>query len=92
MATKYSMKVQDTDTRNWTPVALFSDLIPLDILADMGHIMWSEIDGVDDIAIVDMDTNEVVWCYSNDAQPDEPAWIDDDCGFDPYLGCYTDDV
>lgn len=22
---------------------------------------------------------------------DEPADIDDDCGFDPYLGCYTDD-
>ena len=22
---------------------------------------------------------------------DEPADIDDDCGFDPYLGCYTND-
>lgn len=22
---------------------------------------------------------------------DEPADIDDDCGFDPYEGCYTDD-
>lgn len=22
---------------------------------------------------------------------DEPADIDDDCGFDPYLGCFTDD-
>ena len=21
----------------------------------------------------------------------EPADVDDDCGFDPYLGCYTDD-
>lgn len=21
----------------------------------------------------------------------EPADIDDDCGFDPYMGCYTDD-
>jgi hypothetical protein len=22
---------------------------------------------------------------------DDPADIDDDCGFDPYLGCFTDD-
>lgn len=22
---------------------------------------------------------------------DEPDDIDDDCGFDPYMGCYTDD-
>lgn len=24
-------------------------------------------------------------------EDEEPADIDDDCGFDPYLGCYTDD-
>ena len=24
-------------------------------------------------------------------QDDEPEWIDDDCGFDPYEGCYTFD-
>lgn len=35
--------------------------------------------------------------YPDDGTPapceydDEPADIDDDCGFDPYLGCYTDD-
>ena len=22
---------------------------------------------------------------------EEPIYIDDDCGFDPYAGCYTDD-
>lgn len=22
---------------------------------------------------------------------DEPADIDDDCGYDPYMGCFTDD-
>lgn len=31
--------------------------------------------------------------HANDCDPDwEPAGIDDDCGFDPYMGCYTDDV
>ena len=24
-------------------------------------------------------------------EDDEPADIDSDCGFDPYMGCYTDD-
>ena len=23
--------------------------------------------------------------------PDEPDDIDDDCGYDPYMGCFTDD-
>ena len=29
------------------------------------------------------------WEYSNDY--DEPDNIDDDCGFDPYMGCFSDD-
>jgi hypothetical protein len=30
--------------------------------------------------------------YDNeDFYYDEPDWIDDDCGFDPYMGCYTED-
>lgn len=30
--------------------------------------------------------------YVVDSDEDyEPADIDDDCGFDPYMGCYTDD-
>lgn len=28
---------------------------------------------------------------SGEYSDDEPADIDDDCGFDPYLGCFTDD-
>lgn len=28
--------------------------------------------------------------YENDYD-DEPSNIDDDCGFDPYMGCFTDD-
>ena len=29
------------------------------------------------------------WC-GEDEPIDEPAY-DEDCGFDPYMGCYTDD-
>ena len=28
---------------------------------------------------------------THDESEDEPGNIDDDCGFNPYLGCYTDD-
>ena len=41
------------------------------------------------------------WCYipevdeveneEDDDSYDEPGWIDDDCGFDPYMGCFSDD-
>lgn len=27
----------------------------------------------------------------NDDEYEEPDNIDDDCGFDPYMGCYSDD-
>lgn len=30
------------------------------------------------------------WCGADEPY-DEPDYIDDDCGFDPYMGCYTDD-
>lgn len=41
------------------------------------------------VSLVWDDTGEEV-AYS-DPSDDEPADIDDDCGFDPYLGCFTDD-
>lgn len=41
--------------------------------------------GLDDYALECLE-------HANDCDPDwEPADIDDDCGFDPYMGCYTDD-
>lgn len=101
--TKYSLDVLDAETREWTSVALFSDIVPADVLADMGRTLWDDVDGADDVAVIDIDTGEVVWCHTDDTQQDEPAWIDDnpsdiewddhyyDMGFDPYMGCYTDD-
>ena len=38
-------------------------------------------------SLVSNDDSEVVAEY--DPENDEPADIDDDCGFDPYEGCYT---
>lgn len=92
MATKYSLDVLDAETRVWTSVALFSNILPIEVLADMGRTMWNNVDGAEDVAVIDLDTGEVVWYYTADAWQDEPDNCDDDCGFDPYMGCYTDDI
>ena len=41
------------------------------------------------VSLVDGETGEVIQ-YS-DERDDEPADIDSDMGFDPYMGCFTDD-
>ena len=35
--------------------------------------------------------NSIFSIWATDSWDDEPADIDDDCGFDPYDGCYTFD-
>ena len=45
------------------------------------------------VSLVKDETGEEI-AYSDPPEEyfeDEPADIDNDCGFDPYLGCYTDD-
>ena len=39
--------------------------------------------------VVDAETGEVI--QSSDELDDEPADIDSDMGFDPYMGCFSDD-
>ena len=89
MATRYSMEVCDAETDESIPVALFDDIIPADVLHKLCVTLFENIEGVSTVLVVDMDTGEVV---AEAAEPDydEPD-CDNDCGFDPYLGCYTDD-
>ena len=34
---------------------------------------------------------EIMGIDVNPIDDEEPDYCDDDCGFDPYMGCYTDD-
>ena len=91
MATKYSFDVLDAETREWTSVALASDIIPEEPLVDMALALWDNVEGAADLAIVDMDTGEIIW-NAADAQEyecEEPDY--DECGFNPYMGCYDYD-
>lgn len=41
--------------------------------------------------LVDGETGEVIESSDEDYDYDEPADIDSDIGFDPYMGCFSDD-
>ena len=41
--------------------------------------------------LVDGETGEVIEFSDEDYDYDEPADIDSDMGFDPYMGCFSDD-
>ena len=99
MATKYSVEVCvcDAETGDYTPVGLFADFVPVHVLHDICETLLGNIEGACAVVAVDMDTGEIV--ADTDTDPDDDYWddgcpiddCDDDCGFDPYMGCYTDD-
>ena len=41
--------------------------------------------------LVDGETGEVIESSDEDYDYDEPADVDSDMGFDPYMGCFSDD-
>lgn len=89
MATKYSMDIRGAETGELTPVALFSDLLTTEVLLDLCEAMARNVDGADAILVTDMDTGEIV--CDLDLTPDPDWGYNEDMGFDPYMGCYTDD-
>lgn len=45
----------------------------------------------ENVAVIDEFDGEVLWDACSAAEYDEPADIDTDVGFDPYMGCFSDD-
>lgn len=88
MATKYSMRVHDVESGEVVPVALFSDLLDRDTLHALSCAMSDYVSGASAIEVIDLDTGEVVVDIAY-LFPDDDC--DNDCGYDPYLGCFTDD-
>ena len=94
MATKYSMEICDAETSEYTPVALFADFVPVDVLHDLCVTLFEDTEGASTVVVIDIDTGEVVAEVAEANDYPDPYWdnYDNDCGFDPYMGCYTDDV
>lgn len=78
----------------WTKIADFYHMDVVDdvILNTALAIEVSPWIPHDLVAIIREETGEIVW-DDDESYQDEPYFNDpdDDCGFDPYLGCYTDD-
>lgn len=101
MATKYSVRwcFEGKDSES---IALLADTVPREVIVDFVDSLWANVADWDDndrtlrwVDCIDMDTGEVIHdCDSwDESDPDWPdmSKYDDDMGFDPYLGCYTDD-
>lgn len=92
--TKYSCDIHTT--KGWETIALFSDKVSFEAMGafigaefECGNSLFAPCDA---IRVIDLTTGEVALeAEVGDAEDYEPADIDDDCGFDPYLGCFTDD-
>lgn len=93
MSTRYSVSIyRDGEEES---IALFSDKASISAMImfadsqfDCGNSLTCP---ADNIRIIDMETGEVIFDWQDEHSWDEPDWIDDDMGFDPYLGCFTDD-
>ena len=93
MATKYSINTYNDG--EWTGVALFADTIDTRIIIDTACAIYENSNDYADVAVIDMDTGEVLWNGVDAEEYDDPDFEDwgfnEDDGFDPYMGCYTDD-
>ena len=94
---RYSARYGDTHG-NYICIAHFNKDVPEDLLKDFIDRFW-ELYSDEDIIWADMfDMDEGRVIYQRDSWADEqyynesyPNDCDNDMGFDPYLGCYTDD-
>ena len=95
MATRYSVRwcFEGKDSES---IALLSDTVPHESIVDFVDSLWANAgdwqsgnDCLRWVDCIDMETGEVVHLRDDWDTPD--IYCDDDCGFDPYLGCYTDD-
>jgi hypothetical protein len=76
----------------WKTLVLIKGGVPDDAIIDMAMAIYADPSiPYDNVAVVDQTDGEVLWDICSAAEYDEPADIDSDVGFDPYMGCYSDD-
>lgn len=91
MATKYSINTYNDG--EWNGVALFADTIDLRVIIDTACAIYEGSNDYADVAVIDMETGEILWNGVDAEEYDEPDdgdW-DREMGFDPYEGCYSFD-
>lgn len=72
-------------------VAHFLDIVDFDIVIDTARAMTCDLAlGFDNVVVNNNNEGDIWNAYDAD-EYDEPADIDSDMGFDPYMGCFSDD-
>lgn len=93
--TKYSIHLA-INYGTFEEAALFSEWVPAISLVNFCDALSYEIDNCTAVEAIDLETDSVVYGIYKEEEPEDEGLefdnCDDDCGFDPYLGCYTDDV
>ena len=94
--TKYSVDIYTNG--NWESIALFSDKAFLPAIEEFCLAQFENGNSLsapaDNIRIILLNTAEVLWdweTYHEDEAYDDDWDYNEDMGFDPYLGCFTDD-
>lgn len=94
MTNKYSLEILDASNGEWMTTGLFSEFMPPEFLAKVANMVWVEVEGAADVAIMNLETNTFVFSVNSPYEDDEVDldWgYNEDMGYDPYMGCYTDD-
>lgn len=82
-----------TAANGWEKIAIFDPTIVQEMIGTGRAIAVNPLIGAENVAIIDHMTGEVVWDSCSEAEEEdyEPDDIDSDFGFDPYMGCFSDD-
>ena len=93
--TKYSIRFA-INYGTFEEAALFSEWVPAMTLVNFCDDLSNETDNCTAVEAIDLETGAVVYGIYEEEEPEDEGLefdnCDNDCGFDPFLGCYTDDV
>lgn len=98
MATRYSAR-WCWEGKDSESIAFFSADVPQEVLVDFVDSLWAnaaswqagEGEDLRWVDCIDMETGEVIAERSDWDEPDPDWGFNEDMGYDPYMGCYTDD-
>lgn len=82
-----------TAADGWEKIAIFDPTVVQEMIGTGRAIAVNPLISAENVAIIDHMTGEVVWDSCSEAEEEdcEPDDIDSDFGFDPYMGCFSDD-
>ena len=76
---------------NGVEIAHFLDAVDDATIIEAAKAIARNFDFSFDNVVASVDYGDIIWSAYGFDEADEPADIDSDMGFDPYMGCFSDD-